>query len=102
MRLASSSLRQRLAISFPSIIATALLSTGCGSNGNTVTTTPQFSGNTSVTVALSSTANDQISSLNLQFQSLALTSQSGKTATLLSGPASASTQVCWWALNSCI
>jgi Domain of unknown function (DUF5666) len=91
MRLASSFLRQRLAISFPSIIATALLSTGCGSNGNTSTTTPQFSGNTSVTVALSSTANDQVSSLNLQFQSLALTSQSGKTATLLSGPASAST-----------
>ncbi|MFZ0815910.1 MAG: DUF5666 domain-containing protein [Candidatus Sulfotelmatobacter sp.] len=89
MRSASSSTRQRLAISFPLIIAASLLSTGCGSNGNTPTT-PQFSGNTSVTVALSSTANDEVSSLNLQFQSLTLTSQSGKTATLLSGPASAS------------
>jgi hypothetical protein len=89
MRLASSSTRQRLAISFPLIIAASLLSTGCGSNGNTPPT-PQFSGNTSVTVVLSSTANDQVSSLNLQFQSLTLTSQSGKTATLLSEPASAS------------
>jgi hypothetical protein len=50
--------------------------------------TPQFSGNTLVTVALSSTANDQVSALDLQFQSLTLTSQSGKTATLLSAPAS--------------
>jgi len=86
MCLTSSSPCQRLAISFTWIIAAALLTTGCGSSGSTPT--PQFSGNTSATVVLSSTANDQVSALELQFQSLTLTSQSGKTATLLSAPTS--------------
>lgn len=86
MRSASSSPRQLFAISFTLIIAAALLTTGCGSSGGT--STPQFSGNTSVTVALSSTANDQVSALELQFQSVTLTGQSGKTATLLSAPTS--------------
>jgi hypothetical protein len=86
MRLASSSPRQLCAISFPLMIAAVLLTTGCGSGGSS--SSPQFSGNTSVTVALSSTANDQVSALELQFQSLTLTSQSGMTATLLSAPTS--------------
>jgi hypothetical protein len=91
MRLASSSPRQLFAISLPLIIAiaAALSATGCGSSGST--STPQFSGATPVTVVLSSAANDQVTSLELQFQSLTLTSQSGKTATLLSAPASGQT-----------
>jgi len=58
------------------------ITTGCGSSGNTPL--PKLSGNTSVTVLLSSTANDQVSRFDLQFQTLTLTNQSGKTVTLLS------------------
>jgi hypothetical protein len=87
MRFASSSPRQVFSVSFTSIIAAALLTTGCGSGPST----PQFSGSTAVTVVLSSTANDQVSALELQFQSLTLTSQAGKTATLLSAPTSGPT-----------
>jgi hypothetical protein len=54
------------------------ITTGCGSSGTTPTP-PQFSGNTSVTVLLSSTANDQVTRFDLEFQTLTLTSQSGKT-----------------------
>lgn len=61
----------------------AVITTSCGS-GPSTPPPPKFSGNTSVTVVLSSTANDQVSNFNLQFQSLALTSQSGKTVTVLS------------------
>jgi len=57
------------------------ITTGCGS---TTPAPPQFSGNTSVTVLLSSTANDQVTRFDLEFQTLTLTSQSGKTVTLLS------------------
>ena len=57
------------------------ISTGCGS---TAATPPRFSGNTSVTVLLSSTANDQVTLFDLAFQTLTLTSQSGETVTLLS------------------
>ena len=57
--------------------------TGCGSSGTTPTP-PQFSGNTSVTVLLSSTANDQVTRFDLEFQTLTLTSQSGTTVTLSS------------------
>jgi hypothetical protein len=45
---------------------------------------PKLSGNTSVTVLLSSTANDQVTRFAMGFQTLTLTSQSGKTVTLLS------------------
>jgi hypothetical protein len=64
------------------------MATGCGSSGTTPTT-PEFSGNTSVTVMLASAANDQVTAFDLAFQKLTLTSQSGKTVTLLSsqGPA---------------
>ncbi len=59
------------------------IATGCGSNAST-TTPPKLSGNTSVTVLLSSTANDQVSRFAVEFQTLTLTSQSGNTVTLLS------------------
>jgi hypothetical protein len=82
MRFASSSPRQQLfAIFFTLIIAAALATTGCGSSG---TTSPKFSGNTSVTVLLASTANDEVTRFAVDLQTLTLTSQSGKTITLLS------------------
>jgi hypothetical protein len=59
------------------------ITTGCGSSGAR-TTPPQFSGNTSVNVLLASTANDQVTRFDVQLQTLTLTSQSGKTVTLLS------------------
>jgi hypothetical protein len=57
--------------------------TGCGS-GAANTSKTSLSGNTQVTVVLTSTANDQVTEFNVQFQSLTLTTQSGKTVTLLS------------------
>ncbi len=58
------------------------ITTGCGSTNGT--TPPKFSGNTSVTVLLASTANDQVTRFAGELQTLTLTSQSGKTVTLLS------------------
>jgi hypothetical protein len=55
---------------------------GCGSSGPPPP--PEFSGNTSVTVLLASTANDQVTRFAVELQTLTLTSQSGKTVTLLS------------------
>ncbi len=71
------------------LAALAFLSTGCGSGGSMLTTTP-LTGNTAVTVVATGTANDQLTEFDLAFQSITLTSQSGKTATLLSLPASGS------------
>jgi hypothetical protein len=56
--------------------------TACGSGGRPA----PVSGNTQVTVAVTSTANDQVSEFDLVFNTLTLTSQSGKTVTLLSTP----------------
>jgi len=85
MRLASSSPRLLFAISFTLIIAATLLTTGCGSGGSMSPPGPELSGNTSVTLVLSSTANDQLSEFGVVFQNIVLTSQSGKTVTLFSG-----------------
>ena len=57
------------------------ITTGCGSNA---TTPPKLSGNTSVTVLLAGTGNDQVTQFAVEFQTLTLTSQSGKTVTLSS------------------
>jgi hypothetical protein len=59
------------------------ITTACGSGGATPTL-PKLSGNTSVTVLLSSSANAQVTSFNVALESLSLTSQSGKTVNLLS------------------
>jgi len=59
------------------------LSAGCGSSGPSNSPTSKLTGNTSVTVLLSSTANDQLSEFDIGFLGLTLTSQSGKTVTLL-------------------
>ena len=73
--------------SYPfSLVTLALLfgigiTISCGSSG---TTPPKLSGNTSVMVLLAGTANDQVSRFAVELQTLTLTSQSGKTVTLLS------------------
>jgi len=64
------------------VVAAAIFSTSCGSSS--MSKTPPLTGNTAVTVVVSSTANDQLSEFDLGFQSITLTSQSGKTATLAS------------------
>lgn len=69
------------------IALTLLLAIGiAGGCGSTPITFPQpkFSGTTSVKVLLSSTANDQVTRFDLTLQTLTLTSQSGKTVTLIS------------------
>jgi hypothetical protein len=57
--------------------------TGCGSGSSN--STPPLSGNTSVTVLFSSTANSQLSEFNIGFNTITLTSQSGKIVTLFNG-----------------
>jgi len=72
------------------IILTVLLgigiTTGCGSSAPSG---PKFSGNTTVVVLASSTANDQLVQFPVILKNLTLTSQSGKTVTLFSAPVSA-------------
>jgi len=58
-----------------SIALAAVLTTGCGSSASPV---PVLKGNTAVTVLLSSTANSQLSQFSASFNSISLTSQSGK------------------------
>ena len=57
------------------------ITTGCGSSA---TTPPKVSGNTSVTVLIGGTGNDQVTRFAAELQTLTLTSQSGKTVTLSS------------------
>lgn len=83
----------RFCLSFPRFFLTLFLSalilflvglvSGCGSGSPSV---PRLSGNTQVTVVLTSTANDQLSEFDLEPQTLGLTSQSGTTVDLLSAP----------------
>jgi hypothetical protein len=64
-------------------LATAIAA-GCGSGPSM--TGPVLRGNTTVVVLLSSTANDQLSQFNVSFNSLILTSQSGKVVNLFTTP----------------
>lgn len=61
----------------------AVFSASCGPGGATGAV---LSGNTSVSLLLSSTANDQLSQFSIVFSSVTLTSQSGKTFNLFSTP----------------
>jgi Domain of unknown function (DUF5666) len=61
----------------------AVMTTSCGSSGPKQ---PVFSGNTQVMVALTSTANDELSEFDLVLQSITLTDQSGTTVNLFSVP----------------
>jgi hypothetical protein len=69
--------------------ALALLTaaTACGGGGNSQNTTnggPTLAGNTSVSVVLTSTANDQLTTFGMQLLTITLTNQAGKTINLLS------------------
>jgi hypothetical protein len=66
-----------------SVAAVAGLTMGCGGGTSSHPSGPVLSGNTSITLFVSSTANDQLTQFNLYFTSLTLTSQSGKTVSLL-------------------
>jgi hypothetical protein len=65
------------------ILFAVSLATACGSGAKSGAA-PTLSGNTEVTVVLTSTANDQLSQFYLDFQGITLTSKSGKVVTLLS------------------
>jgi Domain of unknown function (DUF5666) len=66
----------------PTVTLAAAFATGCSSG----TTEPVLRGNTTVAVLVSSTANDQLSQFNVSFNSLTLTSQSGKMINLFTTP----------------
>src|ERR1700744_371229 len=65
---------------FAIALATAFLA-GCGGGSS-----PVSSGNTSVVILASSTANDEMDAFQLTIESLTLTSKSGKEVTLLASP----------------
>jgi hypothetical protein len=66
---------------FGAALAAALIS-GCGGS-NAANTSPTPAGNTLVTVVASSTANDKLTEFDLSFNTITLTSQSGKAVSLL-------------------
>jgi hypothetical protein len=84
----SKSARRSLRIMSNLLAAAALiLTTTCGGGagmGGTSPSRPVLTGNTLVTVVLSSIANDQLTEFDLGIQSLILTDKSGKTVSLVS------------------
>jgi hypothetical protein len=97
MRLTSSSrVRESKSVSLAAGVAVSVLAcatallTSCSGGASNSSATPQFSGNTQVTVALTSTANDQLTEFNFGFTSITLISQSGTTASLLDQPQNSS------------
>jgi hypothetical protein len=64
-----------------SVALAIVITAGCG-GGSSQPPPPVLSGNTAVTVLPSSTANDQLSQFDIGFNSITLTSQSGKTVNL--------------------
>ncbi len=81
------SIPERLRSFFSAILSVVALftvgfTTACGGGGSTQV----LSGNTQVTVALTSTGNDQLSEFDMVLNSVTLTSKSGKTVSLLSTP----------------
>jgi len=82
MRSASSSPYQPFAVPLALIAAAVIFITSCGSGGS-MPSSPPLAGNTSVTVMLTSTGNDQLSEFDIGFLGITLSSQSGKTVTLL-------------------
>ena len=76
-----------LLLAFILSLSSAFIS-GCGGSASTPAATTPLTGYTSVTVLASSTANDRITSFNLDINGITLTSKSGATATLLATPLS--------------
>ncbi len=69
---------------FPAVLAViAIAAAGFTASCGGGSSTPKFTGNTVVTVALTGTANDQLSEFDLGIQDLKLTNQSGSTVDLL-------------------
>jgi Domain of unknown function (DUF5666) len=90
MPVASSSLRSS-SFTFSTFLLTILImavafTAGCGSSSSSTAGVQKFSGDTSVNVVLSSTANDELQQFDLQFGTITLTNQSGQTVTVLSAP----------------
>jgi Domain of unknown function (DUF5666) len=90
MRFAASSVRSSSSSIQAGLIACAILfpltlTISCGSGGSS-SSGPKFSGNTSVTVLLSSTANDELSAFGLVLQDVSLVARAGNTANLLHEP----------------
>jgi hypothetical protein len=73
-------------------MAMVAITTGCGSSGS-MSNSKTLSGNTSVTLLLSSTANDQLNQFSLGFNSVTLTSQSGKMVSLFTTPPNGTPQI---------
>ncbi len=71
-------------------ITLAMAIAGCGSSNMAgISPPPGLTGNTVVSLLLSSSANDHLSQFNFNFSSISLTSKSGNTVTLLAGPQNA-------------
>src|SRR5207302_6228579 len=77
IRLLSGKFFPAVSILFPAVV---FITTGCGNLPGPPP--PAFSGNTNVTLLLSSTANDQLSQFDLSFSSLSLTNDAGKVINL--------------------
>ena len=72
---------------FFTVVLAATFTAGCGSNSKvTKPSTPVLTGDTSVAVLVSSTANGQLSQFNVRLNSVTLTSQSGKKVSLFATP----------------
>lgn len=103
LQMAGSNLRQCFVSSIIAFLlaTSALLIVGCGGSmtvhpgataiGNPTSGNPAstVTGNTSVTVLATSTANDQLAEFHVEFTGIALTTKSGKTANLISTPVAA-------------
>ena len=79
--------------SFPRVLVTAIsiilagAIAGCGASGMGGNPQPPgLTGNTVVSLLLSSSSNNQLSQFKINFSSISLTSKSGKTVTLLAAP----------------
>ncbi len=71
-----------------SFLLVATLAVGCGGSSGSNGTGSTFTGNTTVVLLASSTANDQLSEFSVTLTNLTLVDQSGKTVTVLSAPVS--------------
>jgi hypothetical protein len=68
--------------SLPGLLLLVWMASSCGFTPNP--SAQKLSGNTNVTVLLSSTGNDQVTTFDMRLKSLTLTSKAGKAVTLLS------------------
>jgi Domain of unknown function (DUF5666) len=72
-------------LSFGAALPLCMLA-GCGGGSMVSSSSPTLTGDTAVTVLATSTANDQLAAFSIQFTGITLTSQSGKTVSLVNSP----------------